>query len=153
MNTVIKKNKPNIASKGKTKETFKTDDLKMLSDPYYLDPELTKELKEKDLIGRFVNLKRIQEQGGRHQKGWIPYKRESQRDDLFGKDPDGYVRRGADLVLAVKSTEQVALHKRLLRQEAATVQVQNLIKRNRDQLRREAIEAGVDDCIKVIENE
>jgi hypothetical protein len=77
-----------------------------------VNSELKKELKEKNLVYRWINAKQFQQSFGFHRSGWVPYKRSSSTkvDSLFGGDPEGYVRRG-DLVLAVKSTEDQAKHK------------------------------------------
>jgi hypothetical protein len=116
------KNRPMVESKKATKPPLPSFMSQSLFD---IDPELRKELEEQGLEGRFVNVGQMQEFGGRHAKGWVPYKRKSltTEESIFGKDPDGYIRRGKDLVFAVKTKEEAERHRAYLDYNAKEAQV------------------------------
>lgn len=73
-----------------------------------IDVVLKKELAEKGLEYRFIDFKKARENGGRSNRGWVMYRRDSKDPTLQGiealADPDGLVRRGS-LVLAVKTKQ------------------------------------------------
>jgi len=116
-----------------------------------LDPEVAKELEEQGLEARYVNIKLMGRNGGTHPRGWRPYKRQksesSTRDEyLFGKDPEGYVRRG-DLVLAVKTKEEVSKHRAYLDYEAKSHSVNRIIKNKRKEMREMIKNQGMGDYV------
>lgn len=106
MSKIEKNNKPTIEKKSKT-NSFATN---FGGDALQLDAELQEELASRGLVGRYVNIKKMQENGGWHSSGWRLYKRQkpSEFESLLGSSSDGLVRRGADLALAVKTKEEVA---------------------------------------------
>jgi hypothetical protein len=97
-----------------------------------IDSALQKELDEAGLVPRWVNIKQMENFGGYHPKGWVPYKRKSinETEKLFGQSGDGFLRRG-DLVLAVKKKEEVDKHRAYLRHEAKESSVKELTKRTK----------------------
>jgi hypothetical protein len=108
-------------------------------------------LEAKGYVGRFVSIKTLEAYGGQHPRGWRPYKREqnqSSTDFFFGKDPDGYTRRG-DLVLAVKTKEDVTRHRALLEQEAKALSVSRLSKRRNEEFKQFVKDAGMNDYVSV----
>lgn len=119
-----------------------------------LEEGIKEELKGKGLVGRFINLKMMENYGGRHPKGWVPYKRDiedlSDYAQIFGKDPDGYVRRG-DLILGVKKEEEVERHKAYLAQEAKKQEVRKVKRRNSQVLRDYIRDVGMDKTMKLID--
>ena len=82
-----------------------------------LDPELKAELKELQLVPRWINFKEYKSKGF-HRAHWVPYKRQSRPNNstLFAISPDGYTTR-EDLVLAVKPDEWNRAHKKYLAQK------------------------------------
>ncbi len=85
---------------------------------FKLSIELKKELSAKGLSWRFINIKRHREAHGYSRGGWLPYQTEKKEskgslDFTTGVDPEGYIRRG-DQVLAVRTKEQAAEHKRII---------------------------------------
>jgi hypothetical protein len=64
---------------------------------------------------RWLDGKKLQEQGGYHDRDWIVFRRpKTDNSDgpafKFGNDPDGIVRRGS-LILGYKPGEQAAKHR------------------------------------------
>jgi hypothetical protein len=82
--------------------------------------ELEKEIADKGLSWRFINLPKIKKDGY-HKSGWIPYQRDNKADKdsaavrLFGNDPDGHIIRG-DSILAVKPKAEADAYRALLDQ-------------------------------------
>jgi hypothetical protein len=75
---------------------------------FELDPKLQAELDESGLEAHFLSIKNIERNGGYHSRGWRPFKRQttdSENAFSYGRDTEGYVRRG-DLVLGVKTKEE-----------------------------------------------
>ena len=71
------------------------------------------EIKALKLATRWINSTQFQKGFGFHKNRWQPFKSQSLRasvGDVFGGDPEGYVRRG-DLILAVKPKELQDKHK------------------------------------------
>ena len=105
--------------------------------PLQLDPELKKELEEQGLVPRWMSVKLLEQNGGFHKRGWRPYKRISKDNtpfsELFGKNADGYVRRN-DMILGVKTKEEVEAHKRYLAQENDRVRTDRLVKSSRNEM-------------------
>jgi hypothetical protein len=87
-----------------------------------LEPEVAAHLKEKGLGFKWLSIKHIKANGGRHRSGWQVFqcpeglKRPS---NLFGTSPDGTITIG-DLVLGVKPLKgpgvTVENHKKVLAQ-------------------------------------
>lgn len=113
----------------------------IFSDKLGLDPEIVSEIKAKGLAYRFIAVPHLQKNGGTHEYGWRPYKRECGTLDnvqaaTLGSDPDGYIRRG-DLVLAVRPQELHEKHRAWLKQEAeaASAVQENKFEEARDLVR------------------
>lgn len=148
-NTVLRDGKKPISSKRKPVETVLFDDV--FASALSLDAELASELEQKGLVPRFVDAKRMSEMGGYNEKGWQIYRREKRAADSinpsdfkFGNDPSGIIRRGS-LVLAVKTKEKAAMHRKYLNQKAANQeQVQ---KQAASELRNFARQNGLDTMI------
>lgn len=124
-------------------------------DPYRVPAHIQKELDEKGLVARFVNIKNIERNGGFDGRGWRPYKPETnntQADFLFGNSPDGLVRRD-DVVLAVKTKEEVSKQRRYLDQKAQAHSAQNMIKRSRNQMQDYIRETGTGKYFKATQDE
>lgn len=147
---------------GRPKKTIETisdvdfegfEDSDFINDPYFLDKELKAELESKGLVGRFVNIKKLEMYGGRHNSGWVPYKRESKDPmGIFGSDPDGFVRRGMDLVLAVKPVALQKKHKKKLHIEATRSKAQTRIKGEKQRFKDYFNEHGLRDKVTVVDD-
>lgn len=77
------------------------------------------ELDAKGLVPRWINATELSRQFGFNKSGWKPYKPDTKvslTGDYSG-DPEGYLRRG-DLILAVKSKTEHAIHKKKLQYKA-----------------------------------
>jgi hypothetical protein len=138
-NNVMKQGKKPLASRPKP-GGIKYDDL--FGNNLALSPEMQKELDEKGLVGRFVDAKKLFENGGYHPKGWVPYRREKKSGDIldkdefrFGSDPSGVIRRGS-VILAVKRKEEVEKHREFLKQRAALYNPQTMQDEKAEELRR-----------------
>lgn len=132
-----KQNQPTIREKQEKQYEQRDINPGFSLDPMALDAGLQKELADKGFVGRFINIKQLEKNGGYHAKGWRPYKRDKINEDIsgiFGRDPDNYVRRG-DLILAVKTQEEVDSHKAYLRQQADESSVHKSMKRHKEQLK------------------
>jgi hypothetical protein len=115
----------------------------MYANPLQLDPALIAELKEQGLTPKWLNAKKIREDGF-HRTGFRPYKRKSAggvAEELFGKDPDGFVRR-KDSILGVKETEKVQQYRQLVRQR--TLHQEDPMKNAARQIRKQFSEAGLE---------
>lgn len=121
-----------------------------------LPDDLKKELEDKGLVPRFIDGKKLHENGGYHPKGWIPYKRDSQKTDTldfkFGNDPSGVLRRGS-LILAVKTKEEALKHRQFLDERNAQYDTARMQEQKAEELKRYAksnrfdsnIQQGFDD--------
>jgi hypothetical protein len=143
--TTMKEGRRPLATKKKLPDAISYDDV--FSSALSLDPELSKELDEKGLVPRFVDAKRMMEMGGYNDKGWQVYRRDkSQSDSInpsdfkYGIDPSGIIRRGS-LVLAVKTKEQAARHRKFINQR--TLQQENFAKQKAEDLRTFARQSGL----------
>ena len=125
-------------------------------DVYGLDPELKKELDDQGLYPRFVNFREVERYGGYHPKGWRIYKRKNavktDSDWVYGRDPNGYVRRGDD-ILAVKTKEDAAKHLAFRDQKAEAARVTHLMRKHKEEQRRAFLEAGMDNHARMIEDD
>lgn len=133
-----------LAAKAQAKPTpLNMDDI--FGNTLGLDPAIREALKKKGLSYRFVSAAKLQMNAGYHIRAWRPIKLKDIEGygtiDLFGSDPDGYVRRG-DLVLAVRPIELNEKHKTLLAQEAN--RAKGIQKRQADELRQHFKETGLD---------
>lgn len=98
------------------------------ADPYALPEALKDELRSQDLEWRFINSIKYKEMGF-HRSHWVPYKIKNKAvldgiyANVFGADPEGFFRRGAD-ILAVKpkaaANAQREHIRRLTRMQEAT---------------------------------
>lgn len=143
--TLFKEGKKPISSKRQVAEMIHQDDV--FASALSLDPDLKKELDEQGLVPRFVDAKRMMEMGGYNDKGWQVYRRKIKASDTinasdfkFGNDPSGIIRRGS-LVLAVKTNERAAMHRKFLNQRAA--QQENFGKQKAEELRSFAKQNGL----------
>ncbi len=121
---------------------------------FNLPNDIKKDLEDKGLIGRWVNIKTLSNHGGYHPKGWAVYKRDQEKtpaNNIWGADPDGYVRRGADLVLAVKPKSEVERHKNWLKHQADLHSVKNQKKQDREMLKAVIKEGGLQDHVSLTE--
>lgn len=121
-------------------------------DQFAIPADIQEELDKQGLVGRWVNINLIKRMGGRHPKGWQPYKLVKTREniELFGSGPSDYFQRG-DTVLAVKTKEKVDLHKKFLRAEAKSHSVKELMKRKGKEFRDAIRQEGLQDSVKVVE--
>ena len=123
-------------------------------DPYALSDDLKKELDDKGFVGRFVNIEFMKRNGGYHPRGWRPYKRETLEDSeytsLFGRDQDGYVRRG-ESILAVKTKEEVERHKAYLAHQAQLCSHKNYMKKSKQEMKDRIRSQGLQDHVKVLD--
>jgi len=111
-----------------------------------IDQALQKELKDLDLVYRFINFKQYKQKGF-HQSKWQPYKRTSSATGgaVYNTDPDGYTVK-QDLVLAVKPRSWNEAHKKMLQAKADRLAGRDaeIAKEFRDSLR----EAGISSVVK-----
>lgn len=146
-------NKKTTAKKPQSKKQFSLKDFdEFTKDKTKIPDDIQRELDEKGLVGRWVNLGTMKKYGGRHPKGWVPYKIQRSQDEinLFGSGPTEYFQRG-DLVLAVKTQEKVDLHRAFLRHEADSHNVKKLMSRRGKELKDQIRDQGLDDTIQVVE--
>lgn len=97
---------------------------------------IQKELKEANLTARFVSIKVLNERGGFHPRGWIPYVVKNPIENpLTGQSEKTY--RIGDLVLAVKSATDAKAHKDYLqgRADSQVAAQGESIKQMRDKIR------------------
>lgn len=96
-----------------------TDDI--FGNPLGIPADIKAELDSKGLTGRWLNAIELGKFQGYHKRGWKVYKRTSAPSDIMsfkiGNDPDGVVRRG-DCILGVKTSDEIALHRKHLQQKA-----------------------------------
>lgn len=83
----------------------------------FIVPQAIKdELEAKGLDCRFISYVKWKENGNMHRSHWVPYRCTAETAaDQFGKDSEGYIRRG-DTVLAVRSKERSEQHREFLKQ-------------------------------------
>lgn len=143
MNT--KDGKESVTKKQSTANSGRISPDEIYADKFKLDEALINELDEAGLACRFINFKQYRDNYGVHKSGWVAYKRKSKdpspAGELFGNDPDGYVRRG-DMILAVKTKEATERHKQFLKQRSTTLQA-NYNKEKAQELRKLMRDSGV----------
>lgn len=153
MSKGINKNKVAISERQKVSDVI---DPGFNVGPFDLPRDVKEELEAKGLVGRFINVKEMERFGGVHPKGWRPYKRTSVENSeyaaIFGKDPDGYIRRG-DVILGVKTKEEVARHKAYLAQRAAEQDIKKVTKKSGQVLREYVKDLGLSDNVSVTESD
>lgn len=138
-----------IAEKARTRATpLNMDDI--FGNQLGVDPAIVKAIEAKGMVHRWINAKKLQEMGGYHHRGWKPIRmKEIGCDTLdlssltFGTDPEGYLRRG-DNVLAVRPRELHEKHRAYLDQEARARSRANTNKAHAEQMRQFVKEAGLD---------
>lgn len=111
-----------------------------------ISDDLKNELAKMGLVPRWMNAKKLYENQGYHEKGWVPYKSTVHGAiDLpqfkLGNDPDGVIRRG-DCILGVKPMDKVAAHRAYLRQKAQRQSLYN--KQQAAALRKQASSQNID---------
>lgn len=118
-----------------------------------VDGELAKAIEAKGQVYRWINATKLREFGGVHEMGWMPAKRSdyvtidaSHDSIIYGNSPDGFIRRG-DCILAVRSKELNAEHKRYLKHEAEGKARSARSSAQADELRRYAKEIGLDTVV------
>lgn len=131
-----------VASKKETERDNLGGDL--FGNRQKIPADIQKELDEKNLAARFVSIKVIQESGGYHPKGWVPYKLDNPRKNPIDGSVDPLFRVG-DLVLAVKTQ---ADHKRHLahlasRSNSQALEQKKSIQEMRDKIRESRAEKHV----------
>jgi len=104
---------------------------------------IKKDLAEKGLEAHWVDSKKLYENGGYHDRDWVPYVNKEIKSNpvgfKFGNDPDGVLRRGS-LILAVKTKDQADVHRAHLSAKAERyAAVTN--RRNRDEIKQLAKES------------
>jgi len=114
--------------------------------------DVKKELEDNGLVARWVDAKQMKEWEGYHRSGWQVYRRPENvimkmKEDgpRFGRDPDGFVRRGT-LILAAKTKEENERHKQHLARRARTYSSQHR-KQQADELRQQARAGGLNTTI------
>jgi hypothetical protein len=126
------------------KGTVTTNPDSVFSSKLAIPKDIQADLDERKLEARWIDGKSLTENYGYHAKDWIPYEMpEKLRKSQWrtGNDPDGTFRRGT-LVLAVKSTEDVAKHKAFLKLRAEQSTVQRHNKEEAEKMRHWAKETG-----------
>jgi uncharacterized protein YjlB len=87
-----------------------------------ISPEVQKDLKERGLVGRWINANELYKNQGYHAKAWEVYKVKPSgtigiKEFKDGRDPDGVIRRG-DCILATKTLAEYEKHVLLNQQKA-----------------------------------
>lgn len=120
MSNNIKNGKKPLSAK--TTNILKEDDL--FGNQMSIPADVQAELDAQGLEGHWIKADTVYAHGGYHKRGWVPYKRKkiesgtmTNSEFILGRDPEGYIRRG-DLILGVKTKEQVQQHKAYLAQKA-----------------------------------
>lgn len=134
------------------KKPKKYDFSEFTKDKTKIPEDIQEQLDKKGLVGRWVNLGKMKQFGGRHPKGWELYKidRSPSEISLFGSGPTDYFQRG-DLVLAVKTKEKVELHRAYLRHEAEQHSFKSMVRRKGKEFKDQIREEGLDDALSVVE--
>lgn len=132
----IKDGKKPISAKAETAPSFYSyDDL--FGNRQRIPDDVLAELKAQGLVGRWLNAKKLYDNQGYHEKGWRVYKRQKPAQTAIefktGSDPEGVVRRG-DMILGVKTVDEVAKHKAYLR--AASERQMGSATKNAQELRK-----------------
>jgi hypothetical protein len=111
-------------------------DADMFGNRLRVPPHIQEELDKKGLVARFVSIRKLQESGGYHPMGWTPYIVESPRQNPIDGSTEKTFRVG-DLVLAVKTREAHAKHRKWLEQkaQAQTQNHKNSVKEMRDRIK------------------
>lgn len=83
--------------------------------------DIKKDIEEKGQVFRWVDAKKMRENQGYHDKGWVAYKRPATMSSgLLGNDPDGLVIRGS-MMLAVRDKELNEQHQLYLKNRSAAM--------------------------------
>lgn len=108
-------------------------------------PEIQKAITDKGLCYRWVDYRKLVDNGGAHERGWRAIKRSEcgtlEGVPSFGNDPEGYFRRGS-MILAVRPKELNDKHVAFLRQEAN--RSSNIQRKHAQELRDYAKSTGID---------
>lgn len=111
-----------------------------------LPKDIQKELEEKKLVHRFISVKKMQESGGFHDKGWQVYQLKEGLTNPISGSVDKIYRVG-DLVLAVKTKEDHARHVAYLEMRAnAQAQV---VQQSKQEIRDKIKESKADKYISI----
>lgn len=106
------------------------------------------ELDKKGLVPRFVSAKTMNDNSGRHPKGWQPYILENPVTNLLTNTTDNIYRIG-DLILAVKTKEAHANHRKYLDDKARR---QSMAAKDRaDEMKKHIQDSKGDKYIKIVE--
>lgn len=110
------------------------------ANPLALPENFKKQFTDNGLEIRFVNLKKVQQLGGFHERGWVPFtKTKFSNIELpefhWGSSPDGKIIRG-DLVLACRPISLGDKHRAHLRARANRLDMNQ--KKNAAELRKMA---------------
>lgn len=121
MNTGIKNGKKPLNSK----PTRPLTEDSVFGSPLDIPESIKQELEAKGLSARWIDAQDLYKSGGYHKRGWQAYVRKidtsatmDSSEFRLGRDPEGVIRRGS-LILGVRSKEQSAQHRELLRQKNA----------------------------------
>lgn len=107
-------NNPGTKAKLPVKKHTATD---LFGNRQKIPAAIAAELEKKNLVGRFVNIKTMQENGGFHKRGWEVYELdEGLKNPITGNVNKTY--RVGDLILAVKTKEDHQKHREYLDQQA-----------------------------------
>lgn len=115
----------------------------IFGNPLEVSQSIADTLKAKGLTWRWVDYRKLVDNGGHHERGWAPIKAKEcgmTETSVFGGDADGYVRRGT-LVLAVRPKAMSDKHRAYLRQEAD--RYSKVQARHASELRQHAKDAGI----------
>ena len=101
----------------KTNDYIMNDD-DIFGNRFQIDSTLKKELAQKGLEYRFININSYKDSGNFHPRGWQPYIRsnvgQTAMEKALGQSPDGLFRRG-DCVLAIRPISIGDKHRKVLR--------------------------------------
>jgi len=113
----MKDNKESIEKKGVEKSSHKVEKKSFegfFKNRLRVPTAILEELERKGMDHRWINYSDYIKNGYFHKSHWEPYKPAGNVDDKqFGKDVNGYIRRG-DLILGIRSKEVTAAHKEFL---------------------------------------
>lgn len=93
------------------------DEMELFGNRLKVPENIQADLDKEGLVGRFISIKKYNENGGMHEKGWVPYTLKSPVKNLLTGNVDSTLKVG-DLVLAVKTATDVSKHQRFLKARA-----------------------------------
>lgn len=118
-----KGNRVKVSSKAEINKPA-PEDMDLFSTRLRIPAHIREELEKEGLVARFISVKKIQDSGGYHPMGWVPYEIKNPKPNPITGQAEK-VHRVGDLILAVKSKQDAAKHEAHLNQKAASLKKSN----------------------------